>query len=305
MASGNPPDQSYSTMSVGEVEAIGAHCQAAFCHQLDFLPFRCESCQGKYCLDHRTETAHACPNAGAWARKRQQALASTIKPSPRPNILTHEQQCSHPSCKQLVNTPLVTGIHCEGCRRTYCLSHRFTYDHDCDKLTPLGVQTPAAPTQLEKGLAALTRLRKWHTTKTSSNSKFSFSKSSSVASRLSATAELKKTAKGDPKVPPEKRIYLFAEASSETLSAKIPKGTFYYNVDFTVGRVLDLAAKSLQISNVNNQSSNEEDKLRVFHVEGGRLLAFSEKLGQSVATGNTIVLLRGVGADMAKSPEWN
>lgn len=50
----DPPEQdsSYSTMSVGDVEAIGAHCQMPFCHQLDFLPFRCESCKGyAYKLD--------------------------------------------------------------------------------------------------------------------------------------------------------------------------------------------------------------------------------------------------------------
>lgn len=50
MASGTPtPDpasvQSYTEMK-GDVEAIGAHCQMAYCHVLDFLPFRCESCKG-------------------------------------------------------------------------------------------------------------------------------------------------------------------------------------------------------------------------------------------------------------------
>lgn len=45
-ATASAHDTSYSTMSVGDVEAIGAHCQAPFCHQLDFLPFRCESCKG-------------------------------------------------------------------------------------------------------------------------------------------------------------------------------------------------------------------------------------------------------------------
>lgn len=38
--------QSYTTMSYGDVEAIGSHCQMTFCHQLDFLPFKCESCKG-------------------------------------------------------------------------------------------------------------------------------------------------------------------------------------------------------------------------------------------------------------------
>ena len=39
-------DESYRKMEVGDVEAIGAHCQMPFCRQLDLLPFRCESCKG-------------------------------------------------------------------------------------------------------------------------------------------------------------------------------------------------------------------------------------------------------------------
>lgn len=124
-----------------------------------------------------------------------------------------------------------------------------------------------------------------------------------AAARVQATAKLKRTAKGDDKIPVEKRVYLYVEASSETLTAKIPKGMFYYNAEYSVGRILDLAAKSLQVSNLNNRSESEEDKLRVFHVEGGRLLGFGEKLGQSVQSGNTVVLLRGVGDSLAKTPE--
>lgn len=47
MASQNTnPTESFSKMSSGDVEAIGAHCQMPFCRQLDLLPFRCESCKG-------------------------------------------------------------------------------------------------------------------------------------------------------------------------------------------------------------------------------------------------------------------
>lgn len=63
-----------------------------------------------------------------------------------------------------------------------------------------------------------------------------------------------------------------------------------------MGRVLDMAAKALMVENVNNRSEREEDKLRVFHVEGGRLLKFGEKMGDVVQSGNMIVLLRGVGS---------
>ncbi len=39
-------EATYSKMSVADLDAIGSHCQMAFCHQLDFLPFKCESCKG-------------------------------------------------------------------------------------------------------------------------------------------------------------------------------------------------------------------------------------------------------------------
>jgi hypothetical protein len=112
---------------------------------------------------------------------------------------------------------------------------------------------------------------------------------------LVAVNALKKSAKGDEKVPTEKRVYIYVEAEAATTTAKFPKGEFFYSRDWVVGRVLDAAAKSLQVQNVNNQSEDERDKLRVFHVEGGRLLEFGEKVGAALVSGNTIVLLRGVG----------
>lgn len=263
----------------------------------------------KFCLDHRTETAHQCPKAGEWARRRAQAnqnVARGYTPSPKPNILTHEQQCAEASCKTLINTPLVTGVLCDKCNRSYCLKHRFTYDHDCAKLKPLGARPTASQTQKEKGLAALGKLRAWGQARKDAAPKMPKMPQSkakqSAAAQAKEIADLKRTAKGDDKIPVEKRVYVFVEASSETVTSKIPKGNFYYSTEFSVGRVLDLAAKSLQVSNVNNRSESEEDKLRVFHVEGGRLLEFGEKLGKACSSGNTIVLLRGVGAGMAPAP---
>jgi hypothetical protein len=124
-----------------------------------------------------------------------------------------------------------------------------------------------------------------------------------AAAQAQELAALKRTAKGETKIPQEKRVYLFVEASSDTVTAKVPKGNFFYSTEYSVGRVLDLAAKSLQVANLNNRVEGEEDKLRVFHVEGGRLLDFGEKLGGVLQTGNTIVLLRGVGAAMAMTPD--
>ncbi|KAH0340605.1 AN1 zinc finger protein, partial [Aureobasidium melanogenum] len=305
MSSSSIPDpsseQSYTKMATADVEAIGAHCQMTFCHQLDFLPFKCESCKGKFCLDHRSETAHSCPNAGAWARARAAQQRSSYTPSPKPSVLTHESQCSEPSCKTLINTALVPGVECDSCNRSYCLKHRLRESHDCAKLTPIGARA-----NKEKGLNALAKLRAWGQAKqktmtatatSTSNPKppTSSAKPLTAAQRVRATADLKKNAKGDAKVPLEKRIYINVEASADTTKAKHPTGQFFYSSEWSIGRVLDLAATSLQVENLNNRVDGEAEKLRVFHVEGGRLLDFGEKLGAAVKTGNTLVLLRGVG----------
>lgn len=120
-------------------------------------------------------------------------------------------------------------------------------------------------------------------------------KPSTAASRVVALNQLKKSAKGDEKVPLDKRIYLHVEAEANTTTSKLPKGAFWYNKTWSVGRLLDDAARGLQVQNVNNRGGGEEDRLRVFHVEGGRLLEFSEKAEDVLGQGNTIVLLRGVG----------
>lgn len=160
-------------------------------------------------------------------------------------------------------------------------------------MTPLGARS--GQTQREKGLAALEKLRAWGTAKKAGISMPQSKAKTNAAAALKASQDLKKKAKGDEKIPIDKRLYVHVEAEKSTTIAKVPSGDFFYSKEWSVGRVLDLAAKSLQIENVNNRGGGEEDKLRVFFVEGGRLLEFSEKLGASVQSGNTIVLLRGVG----------
>jgi AN1-type zinc finger protein 1 len=175
-------------------------------------------------------------------------------------------------------------------------------DHDCAKLTPLGAKPTALQSQREKGLAALEKLRAWGASKKAAATPKPSGFLSKVTSRTSAAKanlaelnKLKASAKGDDKIPQESRVYLYVEASADTTKAKYPSGKFFYNKDWTVGRILDMAAKALQVENLNNRGGGEEERLRVFHVEAGRLLEFSEKVGQSCQTGNTIVLLRGVG----------
>lgn len=172
-------------------------------------------------------------------------------------------------------------------------------EHDCKNLIPLGARQSRFDSDKAKSnaFAAFGKLKAWGTAKKeeAQTRMLPKPKPSSAAARLVATNTLKKTAKGDEKLPAEKRVYIYVEAEAETTKSKLPKGAFFYSKDWVIGRVLDAAAKSLMVENVNNQGMEEKDKLRVFHVEGGRLLEFGEKVSTALVSGNTIVLLRGVG----------
>ncbi|KAL8841483.1 MAG: hypothetical protein Q9170_000946 [Blastenia crenularia] len=289
--------QSFTQMDE-EMLSIGGTCQYLTCDSYDFLPFRCESCHGRFCQDHRTEAGHKCAHAGEWAARRAQQQynreSSSQNPlNQKPTTIT-ATQCSHPECKTFVDTLNSVGVVCSTCNRKYCLKHRIPEDHECKKIAPLGArQGSVALRQTDKARAALGRLKLWGKEKQAAV--MPKPKPSTAASRVIALNQLKRTAKGDEKIPIDKRIYLHVEAEANTTTSKLPRGAFWYNKAWTVGRLLDDAARGLQVQNVNNRGGGEEERLRVFHVEGGRLLGFGEKTEDVLAQGNTIVLLRGVG----------
>lgn len=171
-------------------------------------------------------------------------------------------------------------------------------DHDCKNLTPLGAR-PASDasvllqTNKEKLRLGFGRLKSWGKERQAALAPKP--KPSSRAAQVAALNTLKKTAKGDDKLPAEKRVYLHVEAEAASTTAKLPQAPLFFSADWSVGRMLDDAARRLQVANVNNRVETEEMRLRVYHVEGGRLLEFAEKVGAALVSGNTVVLLRGVG----------
>ncbi|KAK1834247.1 putative an1-type zinc finger protein 1 [Podospora conica] len=285
--------------TVGDVDHVGSHCQFAYCNQLDFLPFVCPSCKETFCSDHRTESAHSCTSAGAWAeRKRQAELERVAIGSNRPvRDRISQKDCAADSCKTVIGTSLVPAVHCARCNRDYCLKHRLEDEHDCKSKIPIGAR-PTAAGALNGAKSAFERLRLWGNAKKEAAAArvLPKPKPSTAAQRAVAVNTIKKTAKGDEKLPPQKRVYLVVEAEGKPESAwgENPKGCFFYSQDWVVGRVMDAAAKSLKVDNLNNQSTDKKVKLKVFHVEGGRILDFKEKIGEAVVSGNTLVLLRGM-----------
>jgi hypothetical protein len=301
MSSSDAPEETtFVKMDEKDPTLIGMHCQYAYCNTLDFLPFRCESCRSVFCLDHRLESGHECKKAGEWATRRR--LAAQARPSLGAGKLMAEVEkpCASPACKTVIGTSLSTSVHCVTCNRDYCLKHRLREDHDCKNLIPIGARVGRFDADIDKARSAFGKLKAWGTTQKANIAKSTEralpkAKPTTAASRIIAVNALKKTAKGDEKLAPEKRIYLTVEAEAASTQAKFPTGAFFYSKDMSIGRVLDLAAKSLQIQNINNQGTDERSILRVFHVEGGRLLEFNEKVGSALVSGNHIVLLRGIG----------
>ncbi|KAG9228097.1 hypothetical protein BJ875DRAFT_447173 [Amylocarpus encephaloides] len=293
----SPGESTFTTMDEKDPTLLGVHCQYAYCNQLDFLPFRCESCHGTFCLDHRTESGHKCAKAGEWAERRRKANMATPSLGAGKSMRQIQKPCASPACKTIIGTSLSTAVHCSTCNRDYCLKHRLNEDHDCKQLTPIGARPNKFGEHPDYAKIAFGKLKAWGVSQKASISErvLPKPKPSSAAARLVAVNNLKKIAKGDTKLAADKRIYLYVEAEAATTRSKLPSGEFFYSKDWVLGRVLDAAAKSLQVENVNNQGTDEASKLRVFHVEAGRLLEFNEKVGDALTSGNRIVLLRGVG----------
>lgn len=294
-------DPSYTAMDK-DVEDIGSHCEFAYCHQLDFLPFRCDSCRHTFCLDHRTETAHRCSHAGEWAKnRRRNSVGRLTTTTPSKPDHSNATQCANTTCKTFVNTLQNTGVHCPHCKRSYCLKHRMREDHDCKNLTPLGARPLDVALQSNKDKLKLGfgRLKSWG--KVQQETLRPKPKPTSRAAQLAALNALKQSAKGDDKLAPEKRLYLRVEAEAASTTSKLPRADLFVSQDWSVGRLLDDAARRLQVANVNNRVETEEQRLRVYHVEGGRLLGFGEKVDKALISGNTVVLLRGVGPTEARA----
>ncbi|EAW13365.1 AN1-type zinc finger protein [Aspergillus clavatus NRRL 1] len=295
---------SFTQMADKDLESIGRHCQYEYCHQLDFLPFRCESCRGTYCLDHRTETAHHCPKEGEWARRRNNnnnnnnTSTTTGPPTQKPTIYNTEQ-CAHVACKTLINTMKDPAVRCPNCNRQYCLKHRLREEHECAKIAPLGARAGGQGANSAETIRSMfARVRTWGKEKGAAGAA---RPKSGAAARVSELNALKKAAKGDAGVPVEKRLYVHVVGTAETQKAEPPRGEFWFDSRWKVGRVLDDAAKRLRVENVNNRAG-EEERLRIFHLESGEFLEFAETIGAGkVKQGHTLVLLRGAGVMLGKS----
>ena len=186
---------------------------------------------------------------------------------------------------------------CPDCWQLTCLKHR--QEHHC---VPRSKQSSnVAPSSK---VAALSKLKQWTTIQNAEKSAmsktfqlFKSSKSISAAARAKAMASLKQNARGDAQIPLNNRIYLYVESvDGPSKTSKSPgKAEMFFGRDWVVGRLLDKAAQRMQISNLNSMKNDDKERLRLFHVEGGKILEFSDKvINAGVNDGDTLVVIRGV-----------
>ncbi|KAI5665570.1 hypothetical protein M9H77_15423 [Catharanthus roseus] len=141
-------------MAEGGTEAfpdLGRHCQLSDCHQLDFLPFKCDSCQKVFCVEHRSSKSHDCPKPDQNSRKViicetcTVAIETTGIDSKDEELILEKHRksgdcdpakmkkakCPVKRCKEVLT--FSNNNTCKICQIKVCLKHRFPADHDCKR----------------------------------------------------------------------------------------------------------------------------------------------------------------------------
>ncbi|VEL18706.1 unnamed protein product [Protopolystoma xenopodis] len=151
-----------------EFPEVGSNCAHKSCNRL----VRCSGCQGVFCKDHYTYTAHSCPDAGKDVQVPICPLCGTpvpCRPEELPDIRVGQHidtacqskpalelkgkvfpnACSMARCKRKELILLV----CDKCHRNFCVKHRNELDHQCDGPLPSGSLSKIPPS----GAAAIFR----------------------------------------------------------------------------------------------------------------------------------------------------
>lgn len=145
------PPMAATSKPTAELLAIGHQCSAQYCNLVDFLPYKCQHCEQKFCSEHRVPASHNCAKYDELKHNRVAPPCPlcntpvTIPVGQDPNIrmerhITNEcsvmtgrpnkstqPHCANPKCKKLLFAP----IRCDKCNEQFCPQHRFPSDHIC------------------------------------------------------------------------------------------------------------------------------------------------------------------------------
>ncbi|EGV63031.1 hypothetical protein PSN45_004702 [Yamadazyma tenuis] len=255
---------------------IGQNCSK--CHQLDFLPFRCEYCKLVFCADHRRLQDHQCPHL--------QALESqNIRPR---------------SPKRIPHGPTAASLFPDR-------------EKDRAKINSL-IERPTKPTSIletsfrvgdVKSKTAFSKFAKFLNLQ--KNKRLTKSAKKIFAPKKpSPTVELqllRKNAKGDAKIPDSDRVYVWclhvnALEEEEDKLTKIDVHSqrvgIFVNKNWPIGRALDVISDELHIKNNNNKTTEVNERLNIFKVSDDQpvLLKTGDRC-KDLRQGEVLYLVRG------------
>lgn len=232
----------------------------SYCGQIDFLPFKC-SCKGVFCLQHRQPDQHSCPKLELKGTK-------TAEQKLRDSIDT-----SHlPSSKTL-------------------FPDRSNFNPELSLKTTDTVPT-SIETQSSKSTNALTKLKKLF--------EKSRPKKANATKAIVELSKLKSTAKGDLRIPQSERIYVWCQVLGCKGRDENERYPLFVSRAWPLGRALDSMATHLNLTNVNNRTKDDSEKLFLYRQQndsGGGAefvkMSTSERCNV-IKDGTTVFIVRGL-----------
>lgn len=254
------------------VDVIGAHCSHELCRQLDFLPFTCKNCSRVFCLEHHKFKDHdcntditlkgkmpQCPLCSKFVKVKATDSVDAIvnahilsgcvshlleKSSEEKKKTASKKHCGLKGCS---NPNKFDTLICAKCRKQFCLSHRHEESHNCPGAGQPGKKTNSAASRL---LASIKGKPK---------------KAKKPLNPKILLMKVKMRAVGDSGVKESDRFFLeveFPEVSLTGVAMKKKPLSMWFNVNWTIGKVVDSICKKSGLENRNNDAKAK--KLNVY-----------------------------------------
>jgi predicted nucleic acid binding AN1-type Zn finger protein len=253
----------------------------ALCGQQDFLPFTCSHCRRVFCLEHRETAQHNC-TVDLTARGKMPTCpvcSQTIKTKAEdvPDAIVNRhilsgcksdvfdvqlekkkikdaKACAVPTCH---NPEKFDTIVCVACGATFCLKHRHQDLHKCPKLT----KGPE-----KRGNAAASRLLDKIAEKKAAKAAepAGAPKPRTEKEQALAQTRLRMRAKGEATVKEHQRFYLeilFPKASINGAPLDKKPEAMWFDMNWTVGRVLEKIGTSCGVENRNHEQAAKKLQL--------------------------------------------
>lgn len=233
--------------------------------QLETIGARCHFCSRQ---DFLPFSCPHCSHTFCLSHASESAHTCTQKTVPSPT--NHKSGSAGPSLRQL---------------QAEHLARRVQPDRRNDLKAQMQQQAPSRAAAVE----ALERIK-------SITSGFMIrGKSSTIGKAQVQLSKLKREAKGDAKIPLNKRLHFFISRSTTTTSTTSSQHVpipFFVDREWTNGRVLDALARECGLVNENARTRDESRRLHLFYE--GLILEPSQQFGTLVKEAGTVVVFRGI-----------